>query len=42
MIWKLDFEVIDLGEFNPDYLGIKDYDKDWLIYANKVNLFDFL
>jgi len=30
-------EVINLGTFDPTYLGIKDYEKDWEIFAEKVN-----
>ena len=33
MLWYLDCEQISLGDFNPSYLKIKDYDKDWEIYA---------
>jgi hypothetical protein len=29
MVWRINFEIIDLGIFNPEYLKIKDFEKDW-------------
>jgi len=33
LIIKIDFEIIDLGDFDPSYLNITNYDKNWNIYA---------
>jgi hypothetical protein len=38
MILWLDVECIDCGIFDPTYLGIQDFNKDWLIYATAVFL----
>lgn len=36
MVPKINFRVIDLGVFDPEYLGIQDFDKDWSIYSKTV------
>ena len=36
MVFKINLQIIDLGVFNPKYLNIIDYEKDWEIFANKV------
>ena len=36
MLLSNNVEIIDLDDFDPAYLNIRDYDKDWEIYAEKV------
>ena len=36
MLFSNEFELIDLGLFDPAYLEIQDFNKDWKIYSQKV------
>lgn len=38
MLLSNNVEVIDLDNFDPAYLKIRDYEQDWEIFAEKVNL----
>lgn len=38
LILKQEVEIIYCGVYDPSYLGVTDYEKDWLIVANDVIL----